>query len=154
MEDKIYLVEGRQVISIGEEGGRITNYARLLMEEHLGRPLDRSEVVHHIDKDPLNNEISNLKVMTRGEHNILHNTGKVFSSERRKNIGEGRQGILHSQETKDEMSRTRREVPKTEETKERMHQAALDRWKIQNRTWDLSDVDLDTLRIGGLNGMV
>ena len=45
---------------------------RLIMEEHLGRKLKSSEVVHHIDGNKLNNDISNLKVMTRGEHSKLH----------------------------------------------------------------------------------
>lgn len=45
---------------------------RLIMEEHLGRKLKSSEVIHHIDGNKLNNDISNLKVMTRGEHSKLH----------------------------------------------------------------------------------
>ncbi len=33
---------------------------RLVMEEKIGRALKRSEVVHHIDDDPMNNDPSNL----------------------------------------------------------------------------------------------
>lgn len=45
---------------------------RVVMEEHLGRPLSSLEVVHHIDGDKWNNDISNLQVMTQSEHALLH----------------------------------------------------------------------------------
>lgn len=41
---------------------------RILMEESLGRKLAPDEVVHHIDRNKLNNELLNLVVMTRAEH--------------------------------------------------------------------------------------
>ena len=42
---------------------------RLVVEEHLGRYLLPTEVVHHIDGNPANNDISNLEVFsTNGEH--------------------------------------------------------------------------------------
>jgi transposase len=41
---------------------------RIVMARHLGRPLTRSETVHHIDdKDKLNNDISNLQ-LRQGKH--------------------------------------------------------------------------------------
>ena len=45
---------------------------RLIMEEYLGRKLTPNEIVHHIDGNKLNNDIDNLKVMTRSEHSKLH----------------------------------------------------------------------------------
>jgi len=42
---------------------------RLVMEEHLGRYLTRDEVVHHIDNNPSNNDISNLELF---ESNAAH----------------------------------------------------------------------------------
>jgi HNH endonuclease len=45
---------------------------RAIMEDHLGRRLTRDEVVHHIDHNPLNNDLSNLRVMTRAEHCVYH----------------------------------------------------------------------------------
>lgn len=49
------------------------NYVhRQVMEKHLGRKLSYDEVVHHIDLDPKNNELSNLKIMPRSEHTALH----------------------------------------------------------------------------------
>jgi hypothetical protein len=45
---------------------------RRVMEEHLGRPLKRSEIVHHIDGDRHNNSIENLQLMTQSDHIKLH----------------------------------------------------------------------------------
>lgn len=48
---------------------------RKVMEEHLGRKLDRSEVVHHIDGDRLNNDIDNLVLCSSiSEHCSVHNS--------------------------------------------------------------------------------
>ncbi len=45
---------------------------RYVMEQHLGRKLFTSEIVHHIDGNGLNNDISNLEVMSQGTHRIGH----------------------------------------------------------------------------------
>lgn len=45
---------------------------RKVMEEHIGRPLEKKEIVHHIDGDRLNNDIDNLCLMTMSEHAALH----------------------------------------------------------------------------------
>jgi len=43
-----------------------------IMQDSIGRELTEDEVVHHIDEDRLNNDIGNLRLMTRGEHSRLH----------------------------------------------------------------------------------
>jgi hypothetical protein len=45
---------------------------RYVMERFLGRLLTKDEVVHHIDNNRHNNEISNLRLMTRSEHGKFH----------------------------------------------------------------------------------
>lgn len=49
-----------------------TKYAlehRVVMESHIGRYLTKQEVVHHIDENPSNNDISNLRLYaTQAEH--------------------------------------------------------------------------------------
>ncbi len=45
---------------------------RLVVEKSLGRYLESFECVHHIDRDKLNNELSNLKIVTRGQHAREH----------------------------------------------------------------------------------
>lgn len=53
----------------------VNNYVRehiLVMEESIGRYLTDDEVVHHVDENTFNNDISNLKLMTFSEHSSLH----------------------------------------------------------------------------------
>jgi hypothetical protein len=45
---------------------------RVVMEKHLGRKLNRCEIVHHIDGNKHNNYISNLELMTQAEHARIH----------------------------------------------------------------------------------
>lgn len=44
----------------------------VIMEQAIGRPLLPEEVVHHIDENKTNNELSNLQLMTRSAHAALH----------------------------------------------------------------------------------
>jgi hypothetical protein len=42
------------------------------MSDSIGRALIKDEVVHHIDRNKQNNDISNLQLMTRSEHAKYH----------------------------------------------------------------------------------
>ena len=55
----------------GENRGRRKFIHRLVFETFV-RLLTIGELVHHIDEDSRNNVITNLRVMTRAEHNSLH----------------------------------------------------------------------------------
>ena len=46
----------------------------LVMEKYLGRYLTEDEIVHHIDENKLNNDINNLKLMTKYEHKCYHSS--------------------------------------------------------------------------------
>lgn len=50
--------------------------ARRIMSEHLGRKLSIFEIIHHIDKNPRNNNINNLQLMTAEEHGSIHGGNK------------------------------------------------------------------------------
>lgn len=45
---------------------------RLVMEQSIGRYLDKNEEVHHIDYNKMNNDISNLLLVTKTEHRRIH----------------------------------------------------------------------------------
>lgn len=45
---------------------------RYIMEVHLGRKLLKSEIVHHKDGNTLNNEVSNLEVMDKRDHDRMN----------------------------------------------------------------------------------
>lgn len=45
---------------------------RIVVENHLGRILNKNEIVHHIDKNKKNNNISNLEVTNQADHARLH----------------------------------------------------------------------------------
>jgi hypothetical protein len=51
-------------------------YHRIAVENHLGRLLLSTEVVHHKDKNRFNNNIENLELLTKDEHNLLHGKEK------------------------------------------------------------------------------
>jgi hypothetical protein len=52
--------------------GRRIKEHRHIVERELGRKLKESEVVHHIDGNGLNNDISNLSIMSIKDHLLLH----------------------------------------------------------------------------------
>lgn len=47
---------------------------RIIMEEHLGRPLGEDEFIHHINEDPSDNRIENLEIVSNSEHRKYHTT--------------------------------------------------------------------------------
>lgn len=71
--------DGRQHIILvnsqknrNEQGRRRTvSYPKAIMEVHLQKRLDPHETVDHIDKNPLNNSLDNLQVLSRSEHAAL-----------------------------------------------------------------------------------
>jgi hypothetical protein len=115
-DKKGWIHNGRKFI---QDGDREILEHRYIMEQHIGRRLERSEVVHHINGDILDNRIENLQLMTRGQHVTLHDTGKIRkgnrhpppTDEQRKRISEAAKGRKRpSQETRDKISASMKRV--------------------------------------------
>lgn len=59
-----------------KRGGRRMDEHRFIMQEILGRKLDRDEIVHHINGDKRDNRPENLRVVSAKEHAVEHGQWK------------------------------------------------------------------------------
>ena len=72
-------------VEVKTEFGWIREHV-FVMEKAIGRKLTKEEVVHHIDGVKNNNCITNLELMTNGEHSAFHNKNTPVSEETKKKI--------------------------------------------------------------------
>ena len=88
-EKKPHNYKGAHLLTDGYLGYNIKNKKyrlhRLIMENYIGRKLKKSEVVHHVDGNKLNNNIDNLEIIRDGYHSRLHFKGRKYADEREKN---------------------------------------------------------------------
>ena len=70
--DSLYHGKDNRLRVYVRETGKTISYPKYLMEKEIGRQLLAEEDVHHKDRNPLNNDLSNLRIMTRSKHMIEH----------------------------------------------------------------------------------
>lgn len=54
-------------VRVARDGKRVYLH-RWVMEQHLGRKLEKHEHVHHKDENPENNNLDNLELTTNSQH--------------------------------------------------------------------------------------
>lgn len=65
---------------------------------------DRNCVVHHLDENKLNNQLSNLRYLKNSEHVSFHQKGKKLSEEAKQKLSAANKGQHRSEETKQKIS--------------------------------------------------
>jgi len=85
----------------------------LIAEKVLGRKLLADEVVHHIDKDPSNNDIHNLAIMNKDTHRLLHQD-KITLSDTTTILLSDYSNTTPKPKTKNKKSKIRNQKPKTQ----------------------------------------
>jgi hypothetical protein len=66
---------------------------RLVMAEHLGRMLDPSELIHHVNGDRTDNRVANLQIVSAAEHMRIEHTGRKRSAETRAKMSKAQRGL-------------------------------------------------------------
>ena len=83
---------------------------RLVMAEFLGRPLLRTEYVHHKHENTLDNRIDNLEIMSPKKHGAHHILGLVRSVETKKRMSIALKGVRHSASCKHCTAKVRHKI--------------------------------------------
>jgi len=93
--------------------------------------IPKGYIVHHMDYDTKNNDISNLQLVTKSEHSTIHNVGNKasYESKRRMSISALKRGNLPRTEKQMQqlkqigMDNIGRKHPMSEETKNKISEA-------------------------------
>ncbi|MDR3292387.1 MAG: HNH endonuclease [Methanobrevibacter sp.] len=84
-------------ITSRKEGNNGDQLHRLIWEDAYDLKIPNGCLIHHIDKNSMNNDLNNLRIMTYEEHAKLHNTNKKINEEDVKEIREEKLWLKLSQ---------------------------------------------------------
>ncbi len=104
---------------------------RLVMEKYLDRYLTKKEIVHHKDKNPSNNNIENLQIVSSLEHGRIHHLGNTYTlgrkhtKEAKLKISKGLLGRTFSEETKQKIRNSNKGQKRSEETRQRISEGRI-----------------------------
>lgn len=76
---RVYKNEGKANYKIIRVDGKNQMYHRWVWEQANG-PIPKGLIIHHIDGDITNNDITNLMMLTRKEHNKIHKEQELVSN--------------------------------------------------------------------------
>jgi len=100
---------------------------RLISEFWLKRRLDKNEVVHHKDRNGLNNFFTNLEVMEKRDHNKLHSIDMLGDKNPMRRFPE--KNIFNDKEWQDEIRKKHIGTKRTEETKRKIGDKIIERFQ-------------------------
>ena len=91
-KDGIYRYKNKKgyiVITYWEGDTKINSREhRLIMEQHIGRKLNKFEDVHHINGIKDDNRLENLKIIDHSEHTKIHSTGNKYARGKKLNLSD------------------------------------------------------------------
>lgn len=123
-----------QETSIGSNGRPVfknMGIHRIQIHTHLG--YKKGYDIHHLDENKMNNSLSNLVYLTRGEHAKIHCKekfkGKHFSDDHKRKLSEAHKDKKLSEEAKRKMSEAHKGKKMDEEAKKKLSEAA----KVRNK---------------------
>lgn len=94
---------------------------RIMAYTYLG--YDKDKDVHHIDFNKKNNALSNLQLLSKTEHALLHRTGNHHSEESKRKMSEAKRGKTFSEEHKQKLSESHKGKTFSEEHKQKLGEA-------------------------------
>jgi len=76
---KIITIPPSHPMYVMSNRGKVAEH-RLIMAEHIGRPLERDDIVHHRDGNRLNNDLSNLELLPRRIHMLIEERRRLANT--------------------------------------------------------------------------